>query len=195
MNNNLMKMKSDYDKLVPGLNLDYEKLKLYMYLRRGKKGSLLKEALTIETCSRYILDGYLGLMVEKVDGEILKEIFKPTDVAFDFKSYWKGKKTKSFLICLTDVTFFEVSKKSEKDLVKNFPEFIDLGLAINHRLQERLSRRSAIKGMGVLKGYRKFLKTFPGIDGILSQNRIATFFGCTTRTVRSVQKKFNAGEL
>lgn len=195
MNNNLMKMREDYDNLVPGLNLDYEKLKLYMYLRRGKKGMVLKEAHSIETCSRYVCDGYLGLFVQKEEGEVLKEIFKVTDVAFDFKSYWRNKKTKSYLSCLSDVTYFEVSKKSEHDLVKTFPEFVDLGLAINHRLQDRLVKRSSIKNMGIHKGYKKFLQEFPGIQALLSQSRIASYFNCTARTVRSVQKKFKEGEL
>lgn len=183
-------MKQDYDQLNPGLSLDYQKLKLYMYLRKGKKGMILKESNAIELCSRYICEGYMGLMKQTEEVEVLKEIFNQSDVAFDFKSYWKEKKTKSYLICLTDVVYFEVSKKSESDLIKNFPEFTRLGLAINHRLLERLSRRSSIKGMGIHKGYKKFLQIFPGIDQILSQNKIASYFGCTARTVRSVQKEF-----
>ncbi|MBN3581961.1 hypothetical protein JYB64_06140 [Algoriphagus aestuarii] len=195
MNNNLMKMREDYENLVPGLNLDYEKLKLFMYLRRGKKGVILKESHTVENCSRYICEGYLGLLVQKEEGEVLKEIFRSTDVAFDIKSYSRNKKTKSYLVCLSDVTYFEVSKKSEHELVKTFPEFIELGLAINHRLQDRLVKRSSIRGMGIHKGYKKFLQEFPAIETLLSQNRIASYFNCTTRTVRSVQKKFKTGEL
>ena len=195
MNNNLMKMREDYDNLVPGANLDYEKLKLFMYLRRGKKGMILKESNTVENCSRYICDGYVGLIVQKEEGEVLKEIFRSTDVAFDIKSYSRNKKTKSYLMCLSEVTYFEVSKKSEHELVKTFPEFIDLGLAINHRLQDRLVKRSSIRGMGIHKGYKKFLQEFPGIEELLSQSRIASYFGCTARTVRSVQKKFKEDEL
>ncbi|SFU01885.1 cAMP-binding domain of CRP or a regulatory subunit of cAMP-dependent protein kinases [Algoriphagus locisalis] len=195
METHLAQMKEDYDQLVPGLSLDYQKLKLYMYFRKRKKGTILKAPNTLEKCSRYICKGYMGLMKQMEDGEVLKEIFGSTDVAFDFKSYAKEKKTKSYLICLSDVVYFEVSKESELDLVKHFPEFIKLGLAINHRLLERVSRRSSIKGKGIHKGYRKFLQDFPGIDRVLSQNKIATYFGCTDRTVRAVQKEYKETDL
>lgn len=195
MENNLKKMKEDYGKLVPGLSLDFEKLKFYMYLKKAKKGTILKQSGTVEICSRYICEGYTCRMKAKESEDRVKEIFKETDVACDFKSYWKGKKTKSYLICLTDVVYFELSKKSELELVRLFPEFTSLGLAINHRLLERLAKRSSMKVNGIHKSYGKFLETFPGIDEVLSQSKIASYFGCTDRTVRSVQKEYKSGEL
>lgn len=192
MENNLKKLKEDCVQLVPGLSLDFEKLRYYIYLKKAKRGDIIKEPNTIEICSRYICEGYIGLLKEGEEGEALKEIFKVTDIAFDFKSYWKEKKTKSYLKCLSDVVYFEVSKKSELELVRLFPEFTSLGLAINHRLLERFSRRSNLKGQGIHKSYPKFLQVFPGIDEVLSQNKIASYFGCTARTVRYVQKEFKS---
>lgn len=190
----LAKMKEDYDPLVLDLNLDYSKLDLYLDLRKRKKDEVLKDTSSIETCSRYIFEGFIGLFFDSENGPVLSEIFQPTDVVFDFQSYLKGEKSQNYIKCLSDVVYYELTKKSEMTLIQNHPEFAKLGLAINHRLLKRLDLRSRIKAMGISKGYKRFLEYMPGIDLHLSQAKIASYFSCSERTVREVQHALNSGK-
>ena len=190
----LAKMKEDYDPLVPDLNLDYSKLDLYLDLRKRKKDEVLKDTSSIETCSRYIFEGFIGLFFDSENGPVLSEIFQATDVAFDFQSYLRGEKSQNYMKCLSDVVYYELTKKSEMTLIQNHPEFAKLGLAINHRLLKRLDLRSRIKAKGISKGYKRFLEYMPGIELHLSQAKIASYFSCSERTVREVQHALNSGK-
>ena len=190
----LAKMKEDYDPLVPDLKLDYSKLDLHLDLRKRKKDDILKDTSGIETCSRYICEGFIGLFYDSEKGPVLSEIFQPTDVAFDFQSYLKDDKTQNYIKCLSDVVYYELTKKSEMTLIQNHPEFAKLGLKINHRLLKRLQLRSRIKVMGITKGYREFLDYMPGIELHLSQAKIASYFSCSERTVREVQHALKYGK-
>lgn len=192
--NYLAKMKADYDPLVPDLKLDYSKVELYLDLKKRKKDEVLKDTSSIETCSRYICEGFLGLFYDTEKGPVLSEIFQATDVGFDFQSYLNHGKTQNYIKCLSDVVYYELSKKSEMTLIQNHPEFAKLGLAINHRLLKRLVLRSRIKAMGISKGYKQFLEYLPGIALHLSQAKIASYFSCSERTVREVQHALQSGK-
>ena len=190
----LAKIKDDHDPLVPDLKFDYSKLDLYLDLRKRKKDEVLKDTSSIETCSRYICEGFIGLFYDTEKGPVLSEIFQATDVAFDFQSYLKGEKSQNYVKCLSDVVYYELTKKSEMTLIQNHPEFAKLGLAINHRLLKRLDLRSRIKAKGISKGYKRFLEYMPGIELHLSQAKIASYFSCSERTVREVQHALNSGK-
>lgn len=191
----LAKMKEDYDPLVPDLKLDYSKVELYLDLRKRRKEEILKDTSGVETCSRYICEGFIGLFYDSEKGPVLSEIFQATDVAFDFQSYLKGEKTENYIKCLSDVVYFELSIKSEMALIQNYPDFAKLGLKINHRLLRRLDQRSRIKVMGITKGYREFVEFMPGVELHLSQSKIASYFSCSERTVREVQHALKFGKL
>lgn len=191
----LAKMKADYDPLVPDLILDYSKVELYLDLRKRKKDEVLKDTSSIETCSRYICEGFIGLFYDSEKGPILSEIFQATDVAFDFQSYLNHGKTQNYIKCLSDVVYYELTKKSEMNLIQNYPEFAKLGSQVNHRMLKRLELRSRIKVMGISKGYKQFVEYLPGIELHLSQAKIASYFSCSERTVREVQHALKLGKL
>ncbi|WP_139229094.1 cyclic nucleotide-binding domain-containing protein [Algoriphagus aquimarinus] len=187
-------MKEDCDPLVPDLILDYTKVDLFLNLRKGKKGEVLKDTSSVETCSRYICEGFIGLFYDSEKGPVLSEIFQATDVAFDFHSYLTGERTQDYIKCLSDVVYYELSKKSEMTLIQNHPDFAKLGFQINHRMLKRLYQRSRIKAMGITKGYKQFVEYLPGIELHLSQSKIASYFFCSERSVREVQHALKPGK-
>jgi|GEM_PF-3141016 len=188
----LARMKADYDQLVDGLDASYLKLELYVNLRKAKKKDILKGTTSVETCSRYLCEGFVGLFLAGEDRTVLTEIFMATDVVFDSESYLNASKTDYYLKCLSDVIYFELSKKAELQLIDNHPEFVKLGLAINHRLISRLAERSRIKNLGISKGYPAFIKAMPGIGELLTQAELASYFNCTDRTVRSIVREYKS---
>ena len=189
----MAKMKEDYKPLISDLKLDFNKLELFLNLRKGKKDEILKNTIDIEICSRYICEGFIGLFSDSEKGPVLSEIFQATDVAFDFPSYLWGEKTENYMMCLSDVVYFELSKANEMILIQKYPEFAKLGLRINHRLLKRVLMRSRIKVMGISKAYQDFVEYMPGIEDHLSQAKIASYFSCSERTVREVQHAFKSG--
>ncbi|MEB2778491.1 hypothetical protein SYJ56_24495 [Algoriphagus sp. D3-2-R+10] len=185
-------MKADYDQLVDGLDASYKKLDLYVDLRKAKKNEILKKTSSVESCSRYLCSGFVGLFQEGEERDILTEIFMTSDVAFDSESYLNASRTDFYLKCLSDIIFIELSKKAESQVIENHPKFVKLGLAINHRMLSRQGERSRIKNLGISRGYPEFVNALPGIEKLLTQSELASYFNCTDRTVRSVLKEYKS---
>jgi len=184
------RMKADYNQLVDGLDAEFSRLDFYVNLRRAKKNELLKTTNKIELNSRYICSGIVGLYFEDEDRPVLIQVFKETDVAFDVESYLNTSVTSFYLKCLSDVVYYELSKSSELQLVVNHPKFIKLLIAVKHRMLSRQTERARIKNFGISKGYPVFIKSVQGIENLLTQADLATYFNCTTRTVRNAVRKY-----
>lgn len=187
----MAKMEADYGQLVDGLGAEFSKLLLYVDFRRAKKNEVLKATTKVESNSRYICSGIVGMYFESEDGPLLIQVYKETDVAYDSESYRNASVTNFYLKCLSDVVYYELSKSSELQLVLNHPKVMKLLLAINHRMLSRQTESARIKNLGVSKGYPEFIRSVPGIENLLTQADLATYFNCTPRTVRNALRKYN----
>jgi len=184
------KMKADYRQLVDGLDEEFSKLLLYVNFRRAKRNEVLKPISKVELNSRYICSGIAAMYFEGEDGPLLIQVYKESDVAYDSESYHNASITNFRLKCLSDVVYYELSKSSEDQLVLNHPKVMKLLLAINHRMLSRQTESARIKNLGVTKGYSEFINAVPGIENLLTQADLATYFNCTARTVRNAVRKY-----
>ncbi|MBE9170944.1 Crp/Fnr family transcriptional regulator [Pleurocapsales cyanobacterium LEGE 06147] len=179
----IQQMKQDYDSLFPVSEELYRLISLYLEFKKKKKGDILKRSGSVETCSRYIIEGYVGIYYLQDEELQLRYVLRPTDTVFDMLSYVSEEKSCIEIRALTEVLFFEFHKDAEIEVVKRYPEFAQLGILINHRIQQRLAQQNAILGMDFKEGYPEFVQLFPRIELFLKNWQWASLFQCSPRTI------------
>ncbi len=194
MEPNLLKMKEDYDQLLFISEESYKRLSLHLEFRKVKKGKPLKHSGEPEICSRYICQGFVGIYFQ-IDGDsVLQNIFQGSDTVFDSISYTEEKVTNTEIKAISDVAFFEFPKIRENQVVENFPEFANLGIMINHRIQKRKDEQNAILRLGIKRGYPLLCQLYPGIDQYLHYQDWAELFNTSERTVSRVLSELNRSD-
>lgn len=193
MENHIKKMWEDYQQIIP-LSLEtYEDVFKSLILKKVKKGVVLKQAGTADGVSRYLCEGFIGEYVF-VNGEyVLEQIFQPTDAVFDDSSFYPQIKTDVFLKALCNVVFLEFSKESELMVIKKSRELNRLSHFVIHRLTERKSNLNRIRLKRLESGYSDLLKEYPGVEKVLTQADIASFFASSVRSVARLQAKLKTG--
>ncbi|MDI1323182.1 MAG: hypothetical protein PSV36_10565 [Algoriphagus sp.] len=183
------RMWEDYHQIIP-LSLEiYEDVFRSLILKKIKKGIIIKQPGTADGVSRYLCEGFIGEYVY-VNGEyVLEQIFQPTDTVFDDSSFYPQIKTDVFLKALSDVVFLEFSKESELMVIKKSRELNRLSHFVIHRLTERKSNLNRIRLKRLEKGYPDLLKEYPGVETVLTQSDIASFFASSVRSVARLQAK------
>lgn len=189
----IQQMKQDYDSILPVSEDLYRSISLFLDLKRRKRGEVLKPSGSVETLSRYICEGYVGIYYPQKEEMHLRYVLSPTDTVFDMHSYLSEEKSLVEIRALTDILFFEFPKEAEIKVVSEFPEFAQLGILINHRIQQRLDRQNAILRMDFKDGYPAFLQSHPGIGFYLKNWDWASLFQCSLRTVSRVLNSRKGG--
>ncbi|QYH38956.1 Crp/Fnr family transcriptional regulator [Algoriphagus sp. NBT04N3] len=189
----IQQMKEDYDSILPVSEDLYRSISLFLDLKRRKRGEVLKPSGSVETLSRYICEGYVGIYYPQKEELHLRYVLSPTDTVFDMHSYLSEEKSLVEIRALTDILFFEFPKEAEIQVVSQFPEFAQLGILINHRIQQRLDRQNAILRMDFKEGYPAFLQSHPGIEFYLKNWDWASLFQCSLRTVSRVLNSRKGG--
>lgn len=185
----LKSMKEEFDKLFPVSESLYKSLSLFLNLRKLQKGEILKSFNEIENKSRYICEGFVGvykkeiLAKSKIEESQLKYVLQDTDNAFDMVSYSSSTLTRVEIKAISEVVFFEFSKEGEREIILRYPEFAQLGILINHRIQERFTKQTIILRKPFKIAYSLFLERYPGIEKYLKYEDWSGLFGISERTV------------
>lgn len=162
----MIKMKNDYDSLMVIPFEEYLKLMPYLTFKKYPKNTVLKGILELETKSRYIFDGLIGLFEEKENESICRRIFGVSDTVCDFDSYLHNKKTNQMLIAYTDCLVAEFSKESELKVVEQLKFFAELGLKINHRINSRDEQWKKLYWMNPKERHDHLHKICPHLEAI-----------------------------
>lgn len=133
----IAKLKSDMDTLMVIPYDSYLKLWPYLKIIKYPKNMVLKSSTEIETKSRYILEGLIGLFDNTQEESICRRIFTRTDIVCDFDSYLNEKPTDFSFIAYSDCTIAELPKENEPLVLKHMKDFAELGIKINHRITSR----------------------------------------------------------
>ncbi|RIW13109.1 Crp/Fnr family transcriptional regulator [Algoriphagus lacus] len=182
----IKKMKQDYDSLHPVSEELYHLLSRHLIVRRYRKGDVIKPVYQEERASRYICRGHVGVYFEQSQGLALGYVGRETDTVFDMVSYSGELKSNIEIRAISEVVILEFPKENEQLVVKRYPDFAQLGILINHRIQERMSQQMTILRSPMLEGYPKFCQLFPGIEDLLHYQDWADLFATSTRTVGRV---------
>lgn len=183
------RMWEDYNQIIPISLEAYGDVFKSLLLKKLKKGAILKPKGTADGVSRYLCDGFIGEYVAVKDEFILEQIFQPTDTVFDDSSFFAQIKTDVYLKALSDVIFLEFSKESELMVIKKSKELNQLSHFVIHRLTERKSNLNRIRLKRLEGGYSELMKEYPGIEKVLTQADIASFFSSSVRSVARLQAK------
>ena len=183
MNGCIEKMKADYDSLEIIPIESYQHLLKYLILKKVKRGTVLKQPDTPDTCSRYICEGKIGFYLSYDGIHKLESIFTETDTVFDRYSYLDQSVTAHLIKALTPVTFYEMSKIAESIVLKSLPEFHFLANKVPNRVNYRLGILQLIKVKKLKLGYSDLVVRFPDLHDFLTQYDIAGFFNVDVKTV------------
>lgn len=183
------RMWEDYNQII-SISLEaYGDVFKSLLLKKLKKGVIVKHKGTADGVSRYLCEGFIGEYVAVKDEFILEQIFQPTDTVFDDSSFFAQIKTDVYLKTLSDVIFLEFSKESELMVIKKSKELNQLSHFVIHRLTERKSNLNRIRLKRLEGGYPDLVKDYPGIEKVLNQTDIASFFATSVRSVARYQAK------
>lgn len=133
----MVKMKNDYDSLMVIPLEEYLKLMPYLTFKKYPKNTVLKGVTEVESLSRYIFEGMIGLYENKEEESVCRRIYCPNDTVCDFESYLSRVKNNLSIITYTECLVAEFSRENEVLVIENLKFFAELGLKINHRITSR----------------------------------------------------------
>ncbi|MCS4434219.1 hypothetical protein [Aquiflexum gelatinilyticum] len=133
----MVKMKNDYDSLMVIPLEEYLELMPYLTFKKYPKNTVLKGASDVESVSRYLFEGLIGLFENREEDTVCRRIYCPNDTVCDFDSYLNRAKNNLSLITYTECMVAEFTQENEVLVIKNLKNFAELGLKINHRITSR----------------------------------------------------------
>ena len=180
-------MWEDYNRIIP-LSIElYGDVFQSLIIKKLKRGSIIKQPGTADEVSRYLIEGFIGEYITFKNGLILDQIFQRTDTVFDDSSFLSQIQTNIFLKALSDVIFLEFPKETELMVMKKSKELNHLFHFVLHRLTERKSNLNRIRLKKLEGGYPDLIRDYVGIDQVLTQADIASFFVTSVRSVARYQ--------
>lgn len=150
---------------------------------RVKRGKVLKNMGEADRVSRYLCEGFIGAYRYTNDKHSLSVIYRPTDTVFDERSFRSGLPSDTILKCISDVVFYEFSLDSERNVLGRSPQLVSLAHKLSLRINERNIKVLELGKMTLVEGYEELMKSFPGLEPVITNNDIAGFFRVSQRTV------------
>lgn len=151
--------------------------------KRVKRGKVLKNMGEADRVSRYLCEGFIGSYRFTNDIHSLSVIYRPTDTVFDERSFRSGLPSDTLLKCISDVVFYEFSLDSERNVLGRSPQLVSLAHKLSLRINERNIKVLELGKMTLVEGYEELMKSFPGLEPVITNNDIAGFFRVSQRTV------------
>lgn len=149
----------------------------------------IKKVGDVDSCSRFLCEGFIGSFQFAEDELVLTNIFQVGDVVFDETSYLSGKASNVELKALCSVIFLELNKSDEDQLLKLVPDLYPLAHRIAHSIAEKNSKNVSISRMGIKKGYPVLMKEFPGLECVITNKDLGGFFGVSRRSAERFKQK------
>ncbi|WP_133553988.1 Crp/Fnr family transcriptional regulator [Algoriphagus boseongensis] len=186
-------LKRDFNHLMLLSDDFYGSLSRYLFLKRKKKGEVIKALGQKGSYSRYLCKGLIGVYKIEKETEYLLYVFKETDLIHDWISYACCKKSSIEIKAISEVLYLEFSLLDLKCMLAKHPEIIHLLLLLNHRIQVRIYQQVDILRKGIKEGLPFFCKAYSGIELHLSYQDWASLFSSSIRTVGRVLSKHTLG--
>lgn len=154
-----------------------------------KRGILIKNPGDVDTNSRFLCSGFIGLYKEEKGKQNLEHIFGKGDVVREYHSYYSGNRMDYYLKSITEVVFLEMSVPDQKTMLDTHPILMELNGKMMHFIIQRRAKVSGVRILGLKNGYPELLKVLPGIGSFLDRKELAAFFNCSTSKVARWKKE------
>lgn len=131
---NLYFKKEVYHILQQVAEISYEEVKPvfeFMNVHEVKKGAVLKDHFEVESRSRLMIRGYIGLFDCSLNRPVCRQIFVRGSIAWDCESYTTSELTKFCLISITDSIFVTIHKDDEPKILSLYPNLAFLAVKMN----------------------------------------------------------------
>ena len=188
MENFMAQLKADLDTLMIIPYEEYLKLKPYLNITKYPKNVVLKSPTEIESKSRYVFEGLIGLFENSDNKSICRRIFSKSDIVCDFDSYLNEKTTNLSFIAYTDCIVAELTKQNEPLVVNTMKVFAELGIKINHRITSRDNDWKKIYWLKPDKRYDHLYKICPSLTEVKVKD-ICGILNLPERTVSRLRSK------
>jgi CRP-like cAMP-binding protein len=154
------------------------------------KNHLLLEAPKISEHA-YFLDTGFAMSFTYINGEkCIENFWRKEQIVVSAKSFFERVPSLEFIRLMDQSEVFCISHASVMQLFSEFPEANFIYRVVMNRYYEHMKEK--IRDMHYLTAeqrHEKLLKTFPGIEQIISQEFIASYLGITPQSLSRIKRQ------
>lgn len=167
----------------------WSELDSIIYLKKYKKDDVILMKGSIETNSRFIIEGYVRCTFYDTDSWYVYDFRKPNEPCVETISLLNGTPSQISLEAITDLKVLEMERNSFLDVVYANKDLMKvIMLAINFYLNTTHIRQCYIRTHSAMERYELFQKDFKEITPYVKLEHVASYLNITQQSLSRLRK-------